>query len=55
LRELFKQRIVLWAWRASILPHSNGNNIVPFVVVVLIEVLAIFNMSFSWENCSNKE
>jgi hypothetical protein len=57
LRELFKQRIV-WAWRASILPHSTGNNIVPFVVVVvvvLIEAVAIFNMSFSWKNWSNKD
>jgi hypothetical protein len=39
--------------RASICPHSNGNNIVPSVVIaivaVFIEVATIFNMRFSRE------
>jgi hypothetical protein len=34
-----------WAWRASIYPCSNGNNVVSFVVV-LIEVVAMFSMRF---------
>ncbi len=48
---------LVWAWRererASICPLSNGNNIVPSVVIavvaVFIEVATIFNMRFSRE------